>query len=583
MKIYTQKIQSLTQTLASLQKKSNTIGGLRFVAVFIFCLGLYFYPQNFAGVLLTLAAIAFVYGIWVHKKIRKQLKFNKILLQINQEELDYVQNQNINPFKNGAEFLDKHHLYAQDLDVFGAHSLYQHLNRTATVFGAEKLADLLKNRLSSEKILQNQDAVQELKEKIDCRQNVYAWAKWVVNTQETQQKLLDWIKKPLPPFSTMLYYLMYVLPVALFGSILLFAFLKESIYLQIASSLFLANLFVFIFQYRSLQKALVNADAITEILQQYSIIFSTLEKENWHAERLKNLQNTIQASSAAIAKLSKLFADLASMQNIVGALLINGLCLFHIHILKALVDWHQKYAKNIQLWLEVMGEIEALSSLSNFAYNHPDFIFPQLNANFEISFQNMGHPLIISQKRVNNSVHFAGGQMIILTGSNMSGKSTFLRALGVNLVLAGIGAPVCASLANIHPLPLCTLMRVSDDLSENRSYFMAEVLRLKAIMQALDQSPCFVLLDEILRGTNSEDKQKGTIAVIEKLLEKKAMGMIATHDTSVCNLEKDYEQLSNKYFASRIVGDELVFDYQLREGFCQSKSAQFLLEREGVV
>ena len=196
-----------------------------------------------------------------------------------------------------------------------------------------------------------------------------------------------------------------------------------------------------------------------------------------------------------------------------------------------------------------MENLKFLNSLANFSYNNPEFIFPEINDNYIINLQEVGHPLIKSHKRICNDIIFTNHDFIILTGSNMSGKSTFLRTLGVNMVLGGIGAPICATSANLHPLNVIVSMRQSDSLSDGESYFFAEVKRLKQIIEKLENEICFVLLDEILKGTNSDDKQTGTIEVIKKIMSKKAIGCIATHDLEVCQLVNEYEKkLFNKCF-----------------------------------
>ncbi len=231
-----------------------------------------------------------------------------------------------------------------------------------------------------------------------------------------------------------------------------------------------------------------------------------------------------------------------------------------------------------------MGEFEALNSLANFSYNNSKFTFPNLNNNFEISFSELGHPLIAEEKRICNDVEFIDNRFIILTGSNMSGKSTFLRTLGINMILAGTGSPVCSSNASIHPLDVIVSMRQSDSLADSESYFFAEVKRLKHIMNALDKKVCFVLLDEILRGTNSDDKRHGTIEVIKKILNKNAIGAIATHDMEICKTTEEFPNiLTNKCFEVEIINNDLSFDYKLRDGICKNKSATFLMKKMEVI
>jgi DNA mismatch repair ATPase MutS len=264
--------------------------------------------------------------------------------------------------------------------------------------------------------------------------------------------------------------------------------------------------------------------------------------------------------------------------------LFNGTFLFNLHVLKSMIVWKKQHAVVLEEWLEVIGEFEMLNCLANFSYNNPEFVYPTLNSNYEIDFSDLSHPLLNPATRVGNEVQFQPQSFMILTGSNMSGKSTFLRSLGINMVLSGMGSPVCATQANVHPLPVLVSMRLSDSLSDSESYFFAEIKRLKQIMDELEENPAFVLLDEILRGTNSDDKRNGTIEVVKKVIGKKAIGAIATHDIEVCLTTNEYpEILTNKCFEVEISNNELHFDYTLRDGICKNKSATFLMKKMGVI
>ena len=270
--------------------------------------------------------------------------------------------------------------------------------------------------------------------------------------------------------------------------------------------------------------------------------------------------------------------------NFVTAILFNATFLFNVHVLKALLQWKKEHTEALENWLEVIGEFEMLNSLANFSHNNPSFVYPTLNTDFQIDFSNLSHPLLNPATRIGNEVQFHPQSFMILTGSNMSGKSTFLRSLGINMVFAGMGSSVCADKANVHPLPVLVSMRLSDSLSDSESYFFAEIKRLKQIMEALEETPAFVLLDEILRGTNSDDKRNGTIEVVKKVITKKAIGAIATHDIEVCLTTNDYPNvLTNKCFEVEIHNDELHFDYKLRDGICQNRSATFLMKKMGVI
>jgi DNA mismatch repair ATPase MutS len=325
-----------------------------------------------------------------------------------------------------------------------------------------------------------------------------------------------------------------------------------------------------------------------DIIMKYSLIIEEIENKQFQSSKLNELKNELinsnVKSSENISKLSSLFNRMDSIKNGMGAIIFNGFLLYHIHTLRALFYWRKDNAKFIKIWLDVIGEFETMNSLANFAYNNQEFIFPELNNDKSISLKDLGHPLIPSIKRVCNSVDFSEHKFIILTGSNMSGKSTFLRTLGINMVLVGIGAPICSSKASVHPIRVWVSMRLSDSLSDNESYFFAEIKRLKEVIEAIKEESCFVLLDEILRGTNSDDKRNGTIEVIKKMIPNNVIGAIATHDLEVCETTKLFpEFLTNKCFEVEIINDELVFDFKLRDGICRNKSATFLMKKMEII
>jgi DNA mismatch repair ATPase MutS len=250
-----------------------------------------------------------------------------------------------------------------------------------------------------------------------------------------------------------------------------------------------------------------------------------------------------------------------------------------------LEKWKRKQGAQVEDWLKLLGEMEALNSLANLAYNNPSFCKPELSKTPTLIADDLGHPLIRDEKRVNNSISFDGQQFVILTGSNMSGKSTFLRTVGINLVLARTGSMVCARNFVFYPFDVYVSMRITDSLQDSESFFYAELKRLQTIIQHLEQGqPTFILLDEILRGTNSNDKRNGTIGLIRKLAGMRAFGIIATHDVIVAELIREYpEYIANNCFEAEIKNDELLFDYRLKQGVCTKLSASFLMKKMGVI
>ncbi len=339
---------------------------------------------------------------------------------------------------------------------------------------------------------------------------------------------------------------------------------------------------------KKIRLQIMGADRVNNALKQYANILKEIDRLDFKSLKLKELKNlTIDSQSSAGQKLDKLsvyFSNLEAIQNLLGAVIFNGFFLYHLHNLYGLIKWKKNYSSHLKKWLDVIGEIEMLSSLANFAYNNPSYCFPEINNQCIIRFEDLGHPLLSSSKRVNNSVDFSEKPYVILTGSNMSGKSTFLRSLAVNIILAGTGSVVCALNASVHILPLFVSMRLSDSLADSESYFYAEIKRLHEIMQHLNNHRAFVLLDEILRGTNSDDKRNGTVGVLRKLVEFQAVGAIATHDLEVCNTKDDYPSyLSNKCFEAEIENGNLHFDYKLRDGISKNKSASFLMKKMQII
>lgn len=588
--MYNQLQQKYQAALKTIKRKYNLISLFRLTVGFLFLINGFYAIKTgnnihfYIGFLLILV---FIVILRIHKKVDFQRRLTQNLLQINVTELEYL-NQRKLPFENGDEHIDFKHEYAYDLDIFGNDSLFQHLNRTATFSGKTTLAKQLLKVNDPSEIIENQEAIQELSQNLSWRQDFQAHAKLNTDSEKNFHKLTHWSTKPSEPISKGMYIISFVTPLLFVSSLTTYFISKETVFLSICSFIFVLNLGLLGQFFKRIMLENAHSESIDKALLYYSILLKKIEQSDFKATKLQALKNNLlqrkDSTSSEIKKLSELFGRLDSIGNLVTTPLFNGLFLFHIHTLKALIDWKNKNATHLTQALAIMGEMEMLTSLANFSYNNPDYVFPKLNDSFKIQFKNLSHPLLNSTNRVGNDVDFSKENFIILTGSNMSGKSTFLRSLGINMVLAGTGAPICASQANIHPLKVLVSMRLSDSLSDSTSYFFAEIKRLKQIMDSLQKERSFVLLDEILRGTNSDDKRNGTIEVIKKMIAKNAIGAIATHDTEVCLTTQEFpDQLTNKCFEVAIVDNELFFDYKLRDGVCQNKSATFLMKKLQVI
>lgn len=538
----------------------------------------------YAGVTVVLLVL-FVVCVKKHRSILWERKMAENLRNINREEAGFLTGDK-SPFYDGAPYTDSAHFYTYDLDVFGKDSLFQYLNRTTTYTGELKLAESLKNPFPAREVPTRQEAIKELAARQDWRQRQSALGRMMKDNEADYRKLLDWSGNRNNAVSEMARIFSFVLP-ALF-ILVIAGYVAGWISWKWILLAFASNLTFTGSQLAKIKGELIDSRNVADIIRYYGFILAGIETETFRSEKLTALQGKLRgndgSASSELEKLSGLFLKIQGINFDLGALVLNGTLNYHVHALRSLLQWKQAHASGLHHWLEVMGEIDALSSYANFAFNNPAYAYPVLSSEPEVYFEELSHPLIAEQARVSNNIRLTPHNFMLLTGSNMSGKSTFLRALGINMVLAGTGAPVCAKSARIHLLPVLVSMRQSDSLSNGESYFFAEVKRLKAIMDQLAEQPCLVLLDEILRGTNSDDKQSGTIGVIRRIISGPALGGIATHDLAVCRLAEEYpDRLENKNFEVEIINGELVFDYKLRDGVCRNKSATFLMKKMDII
>ena len=590
MESYTSRKIQFSAEFENLKKKYNLISFLRLLCIMFALVSLFYYiktQQSLFEITAIILVIFFIILIRFHSKLSNRIKHLEALISINENEILFLKKEKI-PFENGIEFTDFSHPYSYDLDIFGENSLFQNINRTYTFIGKKILSQRLLGILPNDEILLNQVAIKELSKDLDWRQKFAAFAKSAEDNESFYTTLLRWCSFNSESLSRISVVLSFVLPILLWCTLGLYFITSNTIFLSIFSFIFTVNLgFLGLFTKRILLEN-TQSPNIDKVIKQYGLLLEIIEIKDFDSEKLKRLKQKLTTSdgtsSAKIKQLSELFSRMDSIGNIVAAVIFNGLFLFHFHNLRAIIQWKKSNALALENWLAVIGEFEMLNSLANFTFNNPQFAFPTLNSNYEISFSNLSHPLLNENSRIGNDISFNPQAFTILTGSNMSGKSTFLRSLGVNMVLAGIGAPVCANQANVHPLSVLVSMRLSDSLSDSESYFYAEIKRLKLIIDALNDERSFVLLDEILRGTNSDDKRNGTIEFIKNIINKNAIGVIATHDIEVCLTTDEFpNQLTNRCFEVEISNDDLHFDYKLYNGICKNKSATFLMKKMGVI
>jgi len=530
--------------------------------------------------------IAFVYLVKKQKALTSLERYYGARVNICAKEMRFLEGQK-NVFDGGASFLTENHNYSLDLDIFGSNSLFGHLNRTHTIQGAQILAQYLSNASEMDVIKKRQLAVKELTPQSEWRQHVEAYAQLVNDTSENNRSIKSWISLSGGSLSAVLRIASFLFPILLAASISAYILSSNFIFIRIAIFIFLLQLSLVGFKLKEILNEVSLFDKIKDTLHHYIPLFDELEIHPFQAEVLKELQSKLKGendlASQNIEKLSVLVNNLSSIQNLVGATIFNGLTCYHLHQYHTYLKWKKMHHTKLNTWLEAIAEWETLHSLAQLSYNNPEFAFPEFDAD-KIDFENMAHPLLPANRRISNSISYNKSGTIILTGSNMSGKSTFLRTIGVNLVLANCGSVVASTSAKFQPRQILVSMRLDDSLADSQSYFFAEINRIKMIVEKMNQQNSFIILDEILRGTNSDDKRNGTIELLKKLKDQNATGIIATHDTEVCQLTYQYsDYFRNKCFEVEIKENDLYFDYVLRDGICQNKSATFLMKKVGII
>jgi hypothetical protein len=528
--------------------------------------------------------------------LSKEIIKLKELIRINEDETEALGG-SFKMFHSGSEYIDKSHPFTYDLDVFGPSSLFCYLNRTCTIAGknrlAEHLSDINENRVE---IKERQEAVSELKRDPDWSQNFIAEALSIYDfslevnekTDQTEERLSGWSSIPFfVKHKNFIRIMTIVLPVLVLGS--LAVSILGILPYRITGLFMLVNLAYVGIYLKKINREHEKFGRIVKSLKKIEILINLIENKSFESSFLNRVKSRLGAdkeSSGLIKTLYKTLQAFDQRLNMLTGVLLNGFVLWDLQILLRLEKLKEEVHFFVPKWFDVLGEFDSMISLSVFAFNHPEYVVPKLSDEaFLLSFKSGGHPLLHNDKRVNNDFEISGlHKIVIITGANMAGKSTFLRTVNVNMILGASGAPVCATFFEFSPVPLFTSIRTDDSLSKNESYFFAELMRLKKITDELKSGKTlFITLDEMLKGTNSKDKHQGSYALIEQLIRYKASGLAATHDIELGKLAQVYpENVDNMRFEVEIQEDELHFDYALKEGISQNLNASFLMKKYGI-
>ena len=530
----------------------------------------------------------FLVFVWQANKVSERRQYTQHRIRLLKKELRCANN-NWTDEVDGEELIEPDHEYAHDLDLFGKGSLFQFINRTSTKGGYLQLAYKLKNiSFSSPDIEAKQKAIAELAVMDEYRQHYYALGAQIAEGNK-KNRVLDLNKLPDLTFLSKLTKVVIISFLSfLLVSIVLISFNVWSV--DIVAYLFFVGLFISGSRLKNINRVHGEVASLGNYLDRYSNLIKHVEQTDYTSSYLKEVKEKLSTDGKKASVVMKQLAGHIKLfdqrLNMLLGVVLNGFFLWDLIVCVRLQQWYSKYGTQLNVWLQALHELEAMNSLATFSFNHPDAIFPKLSDDVIFKADKLGHPLIPTQERVSNSFLYSNSQRIcVVTGANMAGKSTFLRTVGVALVLAGNGCAVAAKEFTYKPMLFITNMRAIDNLLKHESYFFAELSRLKMIIDRLKEAgELFFILDEILKGTNSLDKYQGSMALIKQLVDLNGCGLVATHDLELGQLAKQTSgRVFNNCFEVSFKGDGLNFDYKLREGVTQSHNATFLMMKMGLI
>lgn len=588
---YENNIRAYSQRVEGLRKRIHLYGTIRLALVLAAIVSVWFLRSQdwkwIAGSLVAysipFAVLMWYHAILFHKKIQAEALIT--LCRNELKGLDY----DFGAFDGAPEKADANHPFSLDLDIFGPHSFFQSVNRTVTHPGKELLAEWILNPLTDkQQILQRQEAVRELSSLSQLRQQFYVNG-IIYPGGKNDMVLLSKLADTPVYFAGSWFWRAAIWVVPVVWVSLFIGLGIGALSPVVFSSLFCLSFIVAYSKLKHINSLHNTVNKMEKLFATYSLLMKSIEGDTYKSSLLTDISGKLVcgkvSASQAIKKLSS-HIGILDQRGTLTAVLLNIFTFRDIRACISLEKWMLTYGREASAWFGSLARFDALCSLAGFAFNHPDYVYPVIAGSyFRMSGKGLGHPLIKRDVCVKNDIAIEKSPwFLIITGANMAGKSTYLRTVGINYLLSCIGAPACAEELEVYPAKIVTSLRTSDSLAGNESYFFAELKRLKMIIDRLkDGEELFIILDEILKGTNSIDKQKGSIALMKQLVTYKSCGIIATHDLALGSLEEEFpNQIKNYRFEADITGNELTFTYKLREGIAQNMNATFLMKRMGI-
>lgn len=579
------------------QRQVKAIGLISNLRLIVFLVGMasaiiLYITKNyylFTAAILT-ALIIFILLVIKHGKLHKNKVYSALLHSINNHSIKRLKGEWEDFEDEGKDFIDENHSYSQDLDIFGKSSLYQWICAAKTHYGRLKLMEMLTIRPQQiDDIYTRQEAVLELAPKLWWRQRFLAEGLLVSDKKYNPENLIQWANGKNEFFhNPSVIIFLRVVPV-ITGLLVLISVVTHIVPYYIPVLALLFQYILLSIKRKERYQVFSTAGNYKDDIKVYYKMLKFIEKQPFQSEYLKKVKGSMCSekglmASRQIDKLSRIIDSTANRYNAYYHV-FNILTLWDYQNMIILEKWKAKSGPLMKKWLEAIGTVEALSSLSIIRYDQRDWVMPEILAGTDNIFEakDIGHPLLTGRKVKNDVLFQPPTRVLLITGSNMSGKSTLLRTAGINLVLAYAGAPVCAKAFRATLMDIHTCMRVSDNLGKSISSFYAELLRIKTIVtEANAGKKVFLLLDEIFKGTNSIDRHTGARALIQKLSKTNSIGFVSTHDLELSNLEEENSKIKNYHFREYYRDDEIYFDYKLCRGPSTTRNARYLMRMAGI-
>ena len=593
-KRYERRENSYNRLIQRQEKGERLLNNLRLaiftagVAAFAF---VYTVAQSFlhSTVVFSVFAGLFAYLVVRHRRLKDRKKYATLLRDINSRSLKRLRGEWNTFGDDGGDFLDNTHDYSADLDIFGKNSLFQWINNAVTFTGRQKLKGLFLGQIGTRTdILERQQAVEELAKMLTWRQGFLAEGLMASGKISDPRSLIAWAAESSEVFRKPWVILVIRACPVVTVALVIAGFLMNIIpwYLP---TLALAIQFALIsYKVEARGKMFTIAESYADDLRVYYKMLKRIEQQDFKSVHIKKIKDSIRSEEGIevfrqLDKLSSIIDSISQRRNLFS-IVFNTLALWDFQNIIALERWKQK-SGSIEAWFDALGSFEVLSSLAIVRFDNPEWVMPTIYEKTEpvLRTEEIGHPLLIGKRSHNDLTIHNKPSVLLITGSNMSGKSTLLRTAGINLVLAYAGAPVCARMFHTSVMSIYTCMRVSDNLGENISSFYAELLRIKTIVTETQLGrKVFFLLDEIFKGTNSLDRHTGARVLINKLSQTNSIGLVSTHDLELCDIAGENDLIANYHFQEYYKEGRIYFDYILRPGKSTTRNALYLMQLAGI-